>query len=75
MILKAVRSILLLLSIYGYAQYFLSRLKLRAELVLPVILSLFGSVIFLAGLLNIMSETATIIFLTGIILGIFSVKS
>ena len=74
MIFKAVRSILLLLSIYGYAQYFLSRLKLRAELVLPVILSLFGSVIFLAGLLNIMSETATIIFLTGIILGIISVK-
>lgn len=74
MILKAVRVILLLFSTYGYAQYFLSKLKLRAELVMPIILSLFGSVIFLAGILNILRETAALIFIVGIILVIISVK-
>ena len=52
MLLKIIRIILLLFSLYGYSQYLFSRLKIKAELIMPILLSFFGSAIFLGGLLN-----------------------
>ena len=49
MLLKIIRIILLLFSLYGYSQYLFSRLKLKAELIMPILLSFFGSAIFLGG--------------------------
>ena len=74
MLLKIIRIILLLFSLYGYSQYLYSRLKLKAELIMPMLLSFFGSAIFLGGLLNITKETAAVIFLLGVILCAVSVK-
>lgn len=74
MLLKIIRIILLLFSLYGYSQYLYSRLKLKAELIMPILLSFFGSAIFLGGLLNITKETAAVIFLLGVILCAVSVK-
>ena len=74
MLLKIIRIILLLFSLYGYSQYLYSRFKLKAELIMPMLLSFFGSAIFLGGLLNITKETAAVIFLLGVILCAVSVK-
>lgn len=74
MLLKIIRIILLLFSLYGYSQYLFSRLKIKAELIMPILLSFFGSAIFLGGLLNITKETAAVIFLLGVILCAVSVK-
>lgn len=49
MFLKIIRIILLLFSLYGYSQYLYSRLKLKAELIMPILLSFFGSAIFSGG--------------------------
>lgn len=49
MLLKIIRIILLLFSLYGYSQYLYSRLKIKAELIMPILLSFFGSAIFLGG--------------------------
>ena len=65
MVLKIIRVILLLFSMYGYTQYLVSKRKLKIELALPVLLSAIGAAVFLAGLLNVMKEVSALIFLFG----------
>lgn len=74
MALKIIRVILLLFSMYGYAQYLVSKRKLKIELALPVLLSAIGAAVFLAGLLNVMKEVSALIFLFGAALGVVSLK-
>ena len=74
MVLKIIRVILLLFSMYGYTQYLVSKRKLKIELALPVLLSAIGAAVFLAGLLNVMKEVSALIFLFGAALGVVSLK-
>ena len=74
MVLKIVRVILLLFSMYGYTQYLVSKRKLKIELALPVLLSAIGAAVFLAGLLNVMKEVSALIFLFGAVFGVVSLK-
>lgn len=56
------------MSIFGYLLYFKKKTKLPYELLLPIIFSLIGILMFLSGILNIMVIATILICLTGIVL-------
>jgi hypothetical protein len=66
------RALVLLVSFYGYLQYVSKKIKL--EFSLAVIFSGIGSVMFLAGILNVLRECAVLILLGGILLAIDSLR-
>lgn len=66
MAVYAVRTALLLASLIGYLQYF-SR-KIRVEFALGFVFSCIGSVLFLAGILNILVEASLLILCGGLFL-------
>lgn len=66
-IVTIIRLLALLFSFYGYIQFISKKIKL--EFVIAVIFSGIGSVMFLAGILNILPEVTATIFLIGLILG------
>lgn len=57
--------ILFWLSIFGYLVFFKKKTKLPYELLLPIIFSILGIIMFLAGILNIMNEATILICLAG----------
>lgn len=65
MILTILRMILLCASVYGYTRYFSRRLA--PELSIGLVFALIGSVIFLAGLLNVLPEAAALICAGGLV--------
>ena len=71
-ILFAVRLVLLLVSLYGSIQYL--RQHIRLEFCFGIYFSLVGCVLFLAGILNLLRATAWIIFLTGLVLAVQSIR-
>lgn len=70
-IVQLLRLILLILSFYGYIQYF--RKKIEINLTIGFIFSSIGSLMFLAGILNILREMALVIFIGGLLLAAVSV--
>ena len=72
-LLKIIRILLLLFSLYGYSQELRCKINLKAELVLPVLFASIGSIMFLAGILNILAETSIVFFAVGLILGFISI--
>lgn len=60
--------ILFWISIFGYLLFFKKKTKLPYELLLPIIFSVIGITMFLAGILNIMITMTLLICLTGIVL-------
>lgn len=60
--------ILFWLSIFGYLLLFKKKTKLPYELLLPIIFSLIGLTVFLAGILNMMKEVTILICLIGCII-------
>ncbi|MGM9604602.1 MAG: hypothetical protein ACI3XG_06015 [Faecousia sp.] len=67
-----VRLMLLLLSLYGYVQFLCK--SIRPEFCIGVCFSGIGSVLFLAGVLNLLREAAWVIFLCGLLLAVLSIK-
>lgn len=72
-IVTIIRLLALLFSFYGYIQFISKKIKL--EFVIAVIFSGIGSVMFLAGILNILPEVTATIFLIGLILGGVSIRN
>ena len=68
----SLRAALLALSFYGYLQFL--RKQIRVELALSVLFSGIGSVMFLAGLFNMLQETTLVIFASGLYLTCRSVR-
>ena len=71
-ILFAVRLVLLLVSIYGSIQFL--RQHIRLEFCFGIYFSIVGSVLFLAGILNLLRETTWVIFLAGLVLAVQSIR-
>ena len=67
-----VRLFMLLLSCYGYIQYM--HKTVRLELCIGLLFSGIGSVLFLAGILNLLVETTWVIWLGGLVLAGQSIK-
>lgn len=70
-VVKIIRVLILVLSFYGYIQSV--RKKVKLEFSIGIIFSAIGSVMFLAGILNIMKEAAILICLCGLVLAIQSI--
>lgn len=68
-LLIIVRCLLLIFSLYGYAQLIYSRYALRVAFIPAVLFSGIGSLMFLAGILNLLPETAWAILAGGLGLG------
>ena len=66
------RSLLLMFSCYGYLQFLRKRIKL--EFTIALLFAAIGSTMFLAGILNLMWETALLIFLGGLFLAACSLQ-
>lgn len=71
-IIVLVRLILFFLSCYGYIQYL--RKSVRTEFCIGLLFSGIGSVLFLAGILNLLRFAAWALFVGGLILAVFSVR-
>ena len=71
LVVKIIRVLILVLSFYGYIQSV--RKKVKLEFSIGIIFSAIGSVMFLAGILNIMKEAAILISLCGLVLAIQSI--
>lgn len=69
---KVVRLLLLVFSFYGFMQA--ARRRLDANLSLAFIFASIGSLLFLAGILNLLPETAAFICLLGCVLGVRSIR-
>lgn len=69
---KVVRLLLLVFSFYGFMQA--ARRRLDANLSLAFIFASIGSLMFLAGILNLLPETAAFICLLGCVLGVRSIR-
>lgn len=67
-----IRLLLLALSCCGYLQYLKKYVK--AELAIGLLFSTIGSVLFLVGILNLLKETALLIWLGGLILLLCSLR-
>ena len=63
--------VLFWLSTFGYLLFFKKKTKLPYEFILPIVFTLIGIIMFLAGILNIMREITVIICLEGIIFLIY----
>lgn len=63
----------LIFSFYGYLRLLAKRI--RPEFGIAVIFSAAGSLMFLAGILNLMPEMAFVLYVSGIVLGIRSVRA
>ena len=63
--------ILFWVSIFGYLLFFKKKTKIPYEFLLPIVCTLIGIVMFLAGILNMMREFSLLICLVGIILFIY----
>lgn len=70
-VIKIMRLLILVFSFYGYMQFVRKRVKL--EFSIGIIFTAIGSMMFLAGILNIMKEVAVLICLCGIVLAIQSI--
>lgn len=70
-VIIVLRGLLLVLSLYGYIQFL--QKKIQLNFTLPTLLSGIGSVMFLAGILNVLQETAWLIFLFGLWLCVKSI--
>ncbi len=66
------RLLLLLFALYGFAQVLRNRISLKTEFLLPIIFSGIGLVMFVAGILNILSLAAWGIVAFGVLCGIWS---
>lgn len=60
--------VLFWLSIFGYLLLFNKKTKLPYELLLPIVFSLIGIVMFFAGILNLMKEVTILVCLFGIVI-------
>lgn len=69
---KVVRLLLLVFSFYGFMQA--ARRRLDANLSLAFIFASIGSLMFAAGILNLLPETAAFICLLGCVLGVRSIR-
>lgn len=69
-----VRILLLVVSFYGYFQLFHKKTGIKVEFAFLLVFSAIGSVMYLAGILNILKETAVLILLFGILCAVWSVK-
>lgn len=69
---RVVRLLLLVFSFYGFMQA--ARRRLDANLSLAFIFASIGSLMFLAGILNLLPETAAFICLLGCVLGVRSIR-
>lgn len=63
----------LIFSFYGYLRLFGKRI--RPEFGIAVVFSAVGSLMFLAGILNLMPEMAFVLYVSGIVLGIRSIRN
>lgn len=59
------------ISIFGYLLFFREKTKLPYELLLPIIFSLIGIIMFLSGILNIMNITSLLLCFSGIVIFIY----
>lgn len=66
-----VRLLLLIVSFYGYIQYF--QKKIHIDLTIGFVFSAIGSLLFFAGILNILPEMAVVIWVGGFFLAVRSV--
>ena len=66
--------VLLILSILGYLNLSRRYLKIPFELLLPIIFSVIGIIVFISGLLNILKVSSILICLIGIIFLIYDLK-
>ena len=73
MLIKFVRLIFLVTSFYGFLQ--MVSKKMQPELAISYIFSAIGSVMFLAGILNILQEMSYLICLSGCFFAWFSIKN
>lgn len=64
--------VLFWLSIFGYLLLFKKKTKLPYEFILPMVFTLIGIIMFLAGILNMMREITVIVCLGGIIFLIYA---
>lgn len=64
--------VLFWLSTFGYLLFFKKKTKLPYEFILPMVFTLIGIIIFLAGILNMMREITVIVCLGGIIFLIYA---
>ena len=71
-IMFLLRGFLLILSFYGYIQYLQKRIRL--EFTISILFCGIGSVMVFAGILNILPETAWVIFAFGIYLAVKSLR-
>lgn len=71
MVIKFIRLLILVASFYGYVQFL--RKKVKLEFSIGIIFVSVGSVMFLAGILNVMKEIAIIICFCGLLLSFLSV--
>lgn len=69
--ITGIRCLLLVFSFYGYVQ--LARKKMDAEIALAFVMSAIGSVMFAAGILNVLVEAACVICAGGAALGVWSI--
>ena len=64
--------ILFWMSIFGYLLFFKKKMKLPYEFILPIVFTLIGIIMFIAGILNMMKEITILVCLLGIV--IFVIK-
>lgn len=70
--IRLFRLLLLMISFYGYIQYVQKRININ--LAIGFVFSSVGSLMFFAGLLNILPETALVIFVGGLLLAVMSMR-
>ena len=70
--IKIIRVILLCISCYGWCAYLVNEKKIKVEFALSILISGIGSIVFFAGILNILAEASYTIWFLGIFLAICS---
>lgn len=72
MCIKILRILLLCVSCYGWGAYFVHEKKIKVEFALSVLISVIGSTMFVAGILNVLMEVGVAIFAFGLLMAIGS---
>lgn len=70
--LKIIRILLLCISCYGWCAYMVHEKKIKVEFALSTLIAGIGSVVFFAGLLNMLAEVSWFVFGVGFCLAVYS---